>query len=67
MSKNITWNTTKTVNGFDFRVYEVVSSTVPNAEGYYAEFVTLKIGSAHSRAVAKSTAQKWVRYLKSVH
>jgi len=67
MTKNISWNTTKTTNGFDFRVYEIVSRSEPNEQGHYADLVTLRTGSAPSRAVAKNQAQKWVRYLKATH
>jgi hypothetical protein len=65
--RNISWNTTKTQTGFAFSVYEIIGRTEPDANGNYADCVTLKTGTAPSRAIAKSTAQKWIRYLKSVH
>lgn len=66
MSKrNISWSTTKNSAGFAFRVYEVISSAEPNADGNYAEFVTLKTGILATRAQAKGHAQRWCRYLKA--
>lgn len=63
--RNISWSTTKTTDGFGFKVYEVVGLAQPNAEGHHAEFVTLKTGSRTTRAQAKGLAQKWCRYLKA--
>lgn len=64
--KNISWNTTKTADGFAFKVYEIVGHTEPTAAGSFAEFITLKTGVSRSRAKAKGLAQRWVRYLKAV-
>lgn len=63
--RNITWNTTKTDAGFAFRVYEVIPRAVPNSDGSYADFVTLKTGALSTRAQAKGQAQRWCRYLKA--
>lgn len=52
----IGWNTTKTADGFQFRVYTV---------GYQVPTETLKTGICSSRAKAKLQAQKWARYLKA--
>jgi hypothetical protein len=64
-SRIISWSTTKTAEGFAFRVYQVLPRTEPNAEGQYADVVTLKAGTRATRAQAKGRAQKWVRYLKA--
>ena len=63
--RNISWNTMKTAEGFNFSVYEIVSRSEPNAEGMYADIVPLKVGSCSTRAQAKGLAQRWVRYLKA--
>jgi len=52
----ITWNTHKVETGYEFHVYSF---------GYQVPAVTLKKGICRSRAIAKSQAQKWVRYLNA--
>jgi hypothetical protein len=49
----ITWNTTKTSEGFEFRVFTV---------GYQVPSQELKTGVCPSRARAVLLAKKWVRY-----
>ena len=61
----ITWNTTKTDAGFCFNVISMSTRQTPNASGQYADSTILQTGYAKSRAIARSNAQKWVRYLKS--
>lgn len=63
--RNISWNTTKTAEGFSFEVYEIVGRSEPAAAGRYADLVTLKTGCRSTRAQAKGLAQRWVRYLKA--
>lgn len=63
-SRIISWNTTKTAEGYAYRVYQVVPRTEPNAEGQYADTVTLRTGTRATRAQAKGRAQQWCRYLK---
>jgi hypothetical protein len=63
--RNISWNTTKAAEGFNFSVYEIIGRQEPNAEGSYADIVVLKTGSRATRAQAKGLAQKWCRYLKA--
>jgi hypothetical protein len=62
--RNISWNTTKTAEGFSFKVYEIIGRPQPNAQGSYADLITLKTGTRATRAQAKGIAQKWCRYLK---
>lgn len=52
----ITWKTTKTAAGFEFRVYTF---------GYQIVSQTLKAGVCPTRAKAVLRAKKWCRYLKS--
>lgn len=52
----ITWNTTKTADGFQFRVYSF-DYQMPN--------ITLKIGVLPTRARAVLQAKKWTRYFKA--
>jgi len=52
----ISWNTSKTAEGFQYRVYSVAHNEPTK---------TLKIGIESSRAKAKLSAQKWMRYLKA--
>ena len=52
----ITWNTTKTSQGFEFNVYTV---------GFQVPSQTLKTGVCSSRAKAVLQAKKWVRYFKA--
>ena len=56
LDKTITWKTTKTEAGFQFRVY---------AFGYQVPSQELKVGVCDSRAKAVLQAKKWSRYLKS--
>ena len=52
----ITWNTSKTAQGFEFRVYQM---------GYQVPSQTLKTGVCVSRAQATLRAKKWTRYFKA--
>jgi hypothetical protein len=52
----ISWNTTKTADGFQYRVYSVTHGEPTK---------TLQVGTTSSRAKAKLMAQKWTRYLKT--
>ncbi len=52
----ITWNTTKTSKGFEFKVIKV---------GYNVPTETLKSGTLPTRPRAVTQAKKWVRYLKA--
>ena len=56
MTKVISWNTSKTAEGFAFRVYAIE---------YQAPTETLKTGVCSSRAKATLLARKWTRYFKS--
>lgn len=51
----ISWNTTKTAEGYEWRVYAVA---------YQAPTQTLKAGVVKSRAVATRLAKQWTLYLK---
>lgn len=51
----ISWNTQKSTNGFDFRVYSL---------GYQEPQVTLKSGHAATRAIATRLAKQWTLALK---
>lgn len=64
MARNISWRTTKVAAGFDFAVIEIISRSEPDADGKYADLVTLKTGNRPTRAQAKGLAQRWVRYFK---
>ena len=66
--KNISWNTTKTGAGFDFKVYEIIGRTAaegPFDDGLYGRTIPLKSGTCATRALAKGLAQRWVRHLRS--
>lgn len=52
----ITWNTTKTSKGYEFKVIEVA---------YQVPTKTLKTGVLPTRPRAVTQAKKWVRYLKA--
>lgn len=52
----ITWNTTKTETGFDYRVYTV---------GYQVASETLKTGHCATRAIATNRAKAWTRAFKA--
>jgi hypothetical protein len=52
----ITWNTQKTAEGFEFRVYQFA---------YQVSSQTLKIGVCATRAQATLRAKKWTRYFKA--
>ena len=60
-----TWTTTKTENGYRFNVKLLSPSNEILPSGNYCETQIVKTGVCHSRAVAKSQAQKWVRHLNS--
>jgi hypothetical protein len=65
---NISWNTTKTAAGYNFRVYLIVGRTEaegPFDDGLYGRITTLKTGTCATRAQAKGLAQRWGRYLKA--
>lgn len=53
----ITWNTTTTAAGFEWKVIEV---------GYQVDTKVLKTGKAATRARATGQAKRWSRYLKAV-
>jgi hypothetical protein len=63
--KNISWNTTKSAEGFQFRVYEIIGRQIADASGSYADWVILRTGTHRTRAQAKGMAQRWCRYLKA--
>lgn len=52
----ITWNTTKTETGFDYRVYSF---------GHQIPTVTLRTGSCATRAIAVNRAKAWTRAFKA--
>jgi hypothetical protein len=52
----ITWNTTKTAGGFEYRIYQM---------GYQMAAQTLKTGICATRAQATLRAKKWTRYFKA--
>lgn len=52
----ITWNTTKTAEGFEFHVYSF---------GYQIPDETLKRGVVRSRAIATRLGKQWAAYFKS--
>lgn len=52
----ITWNTTKTAAGYEWRVYSF---------GYQIPETTLKTGVRTTRAKATLQARKWTRFLKA--
>lgn len=61
-----TWNTRKTASGtFEAVVSKFESRSTPNAQGLYADTVEIKRIPCKTRAIAKTHAQKWVRYLKA--
>jgi len=62
---NYGWNTKKENGLFTAIVYTIKSLSVANAEGYYAEFETIKTAAFPTRARAKAYAQKLVRYYKA--
>jgi hypothetical protein len=63
--RNFSWSTTKKEDGsYGYRVYEIVASTTPNAEGHYAEFVTLKTGTRPTRPQASRAAKRWTKFLR---
>ena len=59
------WETTKTATGFRFNVKLLSPSNEILPSGNYCGSEVVKTGVCHSRAVAKSQAQKWVKYLNS--
>jgi hypothetical protein len=64
--RNFSWSTTKMEDGsYGYRVYEVVGSATPNAEGHYAEFVTLKTGTRPTRPQATGVAKRWTKFLRA--
>lgn len=65
---NISWNTTKSAAGYDFRVYLLEGRTEaegPFDDGMYGRTTTLKTGTQRTRAQARGLAQRWCRYLKA--
>lgn len=52
----ITWNTHKTADGFEYRIYTV---------GYQVQSEILKTGICTTRAQAVMMAKKWTRYFKA--
>lgn len=67
MTKTIfNWATHKTEAGtFEAVVCKSVTRDTPNANGFYADRTELKRVPCKTRAIAKSHAQKWVRYFKA--
>jgi hypothetical protein len=64
--RNFSWSTTKKEDSsYEYRVYEIVGSTTPNAEGHYAEFVTLKTGTRRTRPQAAGVAKRWTKFLRA--
>lgn len=59
------WSTTKTAEGFGFRVYQVISSNTPDANGHYAAFVDVKTGTAATRAQASGAAKRWAKFFRN--
>mgnify|MGYP001603658789 CR=1 FL=1 len=56
MSKVVSWNTTKTADGFAWTVYSF---------GYQLPTEVLKAGHCPTRAQATLRAKKWTRFIKS--
>lgn len=64
--RNFSWSTTKKEDGsYEYKVYEIVGSATPNAEGHYAEFVTLKTGTRPTRPQAREAAKRWAKFLRA--
>lgn len=61
---NVSWNTTKTAEGYKFTVYHIVPRTEPNEKGHYADTVTLNEGICKTRAKASGLAKRWTLYHK---
>jgi hypothetical protein len=51
----VTWNTTKTADGFEFHVYSF---------GHELPTISLKRGTARTRAIATRLAKQWTLYHK---
>ena len=58
------FNTTKTAEGYSWKVYEVVSSATPLENGSYAKFITRQTGVKATRAQALGIAKKWTLYYR---
>lgn len=68
MTNNIffSWNTKKTAQGtFEAIVTKSTSRTTPNEYGLYTDCETLHRAPCITRSVAKTHAQKWVRYFRA--
>lgn len=66
LRRNFSWNTTKREDGsYSFRVYEIIARATPNAEGHYADSVTVKTGTRTTRPQAVGVAKRWVRFFRS--
>lgn len=64
MRKNISWNTKKVANGFQYKVYEIVPLKEADENGKFAKTVVLRTGIKSTRARAKSSAQKLLKYFR---
>ena len=66
MTKAIyTWNTRKTANGFEAIVEKMMPRTTRNEKGTFCDSEILHRVPCRTRAIAKTHAQKWVRYYKA--
>jgi hypothetical protein len=63
--RNFSWSTTKTANGYGWKVYEIIGRATPNAEGHYAEYADVKTGTRPTRAQASGEAKRWTKYLRA--
>lgn len=59
------WKTKKTKEGFKYDVQEIKPLKNKNSKGYYADIKVIKTGLKPTRARAKGTAQKYVRFYNS--